>query len=592
MKNIHNEKGITLATLAIYIISMLIALAILATVTAYFHGAFKDTTKNTADIAEWDKFNLYFLDEVKASGSGISAPIKEGSTNAAFINGNTYEYNASDKAVYLVNSKENIKVAQNVEKCTFHSSQTDGKTIVTVAMTIGGNERSEDYVLGEGAVSNYEEENNYIAVDTTAPTITISAPSSTIVRNGASVTYTVTYADNNFDKSTLKAADITLNKTGTADAAVAVTGAGTTYTVTISNVTGAGTLGISIAAGTASDKAGNMAPVAGPSQTFAIDNTAPPAPILAQAPTAWTNGSVTVTATHPADSTVKEYSTDGTAWNAYTTPVVVDANGTVYARYKDSLGNLSATGSIVITNIDKIAPTVAFGTNGGVTKTGSTTVTVSDTGGSGVNPGSLQYVWSTSTTDPGTGYLLFTNGAVLTGPTMQNGAYYLWIKASDNAGNTVAGGAVRSNAFTTDNIAPTITISAPSSALVKGGASVTYTVTYADTNFNSSTLAVANITLNKTGTANGTVAVSGTGLTRTVTISNVTGDGTLGISIAAGTATDTAGNTAPAAGPSATFTVDSTAPTCTITANPSANPTNASSITYTFTFSEAVTGFA
>ena len=36
----------------------------------------------------------------------------------------------------------------------------------------------------------------------------------------------------------------------------------------------------------------------------------------------------------------------------------------------------------------------------------------------------------------------------------------------------------------------------------------------------------------------------------------ITGQGTLGISIAAGTASDLAGNLAPAAGPSATFTVD------------------------------------
>ncbi len=38
--------------------------------------------------------------------------------------------------------------------------------------------------------------------------------------------------------------------------------------------------------------------------------------------------------------------------------------------------------------------------------------------------------------------------------------------------------------------------------------------------------------------------------------------------------------------------LDTTSPTCTITASPSTNPTNVSSITYTFTFSEPVTGFA
>jgi hypothetical protein len=43
-----------------------------------------------------------------------------------------------------------------------------------------------------------------------------------------------------------------------------------------------------------------------------------------------------------------------------------------------------------------------------------------------------------------------------------------------------------------------------------------------------------------------------------VTVSGITGDGRLGISIASGTATDAAGNPAPAAGPSSTFVVDNT----------------------------------
>ena len=83
-----------------------------------------------------------------------------------------------------------------------------------------------------------------------------------------------------------------------------------------------------------------------------------------------------------------------------------------------------------------------------------------------------------------------------------------------------------------------------------------FTVTYSDTNFDTSTLASGNITLNKTGTADAaTITISGSGNTRTVTLSDISGSGTLGISIAAGTASDTAGNTAPAAGPSSTFIV-------------------------------------
>ena len=113
-----------------------------------------------------------------------------------------------------------------------------------------------------------------------------------------------------------------------------------------------------------------------------------------------------------------------------------------------------------------------------------------------------------------------------------------------------------------DSTPPSVSIGAPSGALTSGGP-VTYTIDYSDNvGVSAVTLADASIALNKTGTANATVSVTGTGTaTRTVTITGITGDGTIGISIAAGTATDSAANTALAAGPSATFAVDNTAPT-------------------------------
>ena len=108
--------------------------------------------------------------------------------------------------------------------------------------------------------------------DTTPPTISISAPSVTLANPGGTVTYTVTYADENFSSCSLSASDVTLNRAGTINASVSVTsGSVTTRTVTLSGITGYGTLGISIAAGTAIDGSGNTAPAAGPSSTFTVN---------------------------------------------------------------------------------------------------------------------------------------------------------------------------------------------------------------------------------------------------------------------------------------------------------------------------------
>ncbi len=125
-------------------------------------------------------------------------------------------------------------------------------------------------------------------------------------------------------------------------------------------------------------------------------------------------------------------------------------------------------------------------------------------------------------------------------------------------------------------------IASPSVAITNGG-SVSYTVNYSGAD--SISLSAGDVTLNKTGTADGTVEVSGSGnSSRTVTISGITGSGTLSISIAADTASDSADNSAAAAGPSESFTVNS-APTI-ATDNEAITIGEGSSVTNTGTFSD------
>jgi len=112
--------------------------------------------------------------------------------------------------------------------------------------------------------------------------------------------------------------------------------------------------------------------------------------------------------------------------------------------------------------------------------------------------------------------------------------------------------------------AVTVSIANPAPAMTNNG-SVSFVVSYG--NADAVTLNASDITLNTTGTANGSVAVSGSGTaSRTVTVSNVSGDGNLSISLAANTASN-ADNNAPAVGPSTATTIDNTAPAITITGN-------------------------
>jgi len=159
---------------------------------------------------------------------------------------------------------------------------------------------------------------------------------------------------------------------------------------------------------------------------------------------------------------------------------------------------------------------------------------------------------------------------------LTNGTSYSFTVTASNGVNSSPASAA-SNSVTPYLLA--LSIGAPSQSVLKQGDSVSYTVTY--TGATSVTLAAGNITLNKTGSANGTLAVSGSGtLSRTVTVSNVTGDGSLGISVAAGTATGGT-LTAPASAPSTTCAVDSTAPTLAVSTLAGATTTSYNTLSVT-----------
>ena len=118
---------------------------------------------------------------------------------------------------------------------------------------------------------------------------------------------------------------------------------------------------------------------------------------------------------------------------------------------------------------------------------------------------------------------------------------------------------ISGSTFTIDNTAPIIS-SSPHLSLFTNKGPINYNISYDGAS--SITLSNSDVTLNTTGTATGTISVTGTGnLSRTITISDISGNGTLGISIASNTASDIAGNNAPAFSPSEIFSVGNVVPT-------------------------------
>ena len=151
-----------------------------------------------------------------------------------------------------------------------------------------------------------------------------------------------------------------------------------------------------------------------------IDKAPPAKPTVTADITAPTNQSVTVTATFPDDSAVKEYSYDNAAWQNYTTGIVLTDNGTVYFRATDAAGNVSDVAELTVSNIDKVAPAAPTATADVTTPTNqSVTVTAEF----GEDAAIREYSYDNAT------WKNYTAGIVMT----DNGTVFF--RATDAAGN-------------------------------------------------------------------------------------------------------------------------------------------------------------
>lgn len=325
--------------------------------------------------------------------------------------------------------------------------------------------------------------NKVIVIDTDAPSVFIDSPSSSITASGP-VSFTITYGG--ADMVSLTAGNVTLNSTGSASGTVAVTGSGTSSrTVTISGITGDGTLGISIAAGTASDTAGNTAAAAGPGSVFTVDNTPPPAPVITgiSQDTGSSSGdgitsdtTLVISGTAEAGSTVdlalvgtgvigSPVADGGGGWSFdYTGTVLGQGAHTFTATATDVSGNTGpASGGFDVT-VDTAAPEISIGSPSASASSGSDitfTITYTDANAVTLSDGdiTLNTTGDASGTATVTGSGSSSRTVTISGIT-GNGTIGVSIAAAtatDTAGNS-ASAAGPGSTFTVDtsNDAPTV----------------------------------------------------------------------------------------------------------------------------------------
>lgn len=140
-----NEKGITLVTLSVYIIGITIIIAIVALITNFFNKNIINMEDNAKYAADFSKFNLAFVDEVKKYGNEITEYSEDSIT---FSSGNTYKF--EDGKIY----KNKIVLVDNVNECSFIRDSYETKQTIWVYIEIGNETNS--FAKTTEYVMNYE----------------------------------------------------------------------------------------------------------------------------------------------------------------------------------------------------------------------------------------------------------------------------------------------------------------------------------------------------------------------------------------------------------------------------------------------------
>jgi beta-lactamase superfamily II metal-dependent hydrolase len=470
-------------------------------------------------------------------------------------------------------------------------------------------------------------------VDKNAPTVSSVVRANANPTNAASVDYTVTFSQSVTGVDTT---DFTLNVTGlTGTSVTGVTGSGTTWTVTVNTGSGDGTLKLDVL-NDGTIKSGTNVPLSAPftgGEVYTVDRTAPTVSSLNRTGASPTNAaSVQFTATFSESVTGVTASTfalaasgvtgasitgvtgGGTTWtvtvNTGSGEGTIGLNAVADAAVLDLAGNAFATpftGQVY--TIDRTAPTVVSidraSANPSSAATVDYTVTFSEAV-TGVDNADFTVVASglTGTSVAGvTGSGATRTVTVNTGT--GDGTLHLDLVDNDTitdlatnplGGSGAGNGNFTGQTYTIDKNAPTVVSVNRAAASPTSAASVSWTVTFSESVTGVDALDFA---LAPTGTLSGTsiTGVTGSGATYTVTANSGSGDGTLGLnvvdddSIIDGTAKPLGG--AGAGNGNFTgqlYTIDHTAPTVVSINRASASPTAASSVGFTVTFSEPVTG--
>ena len=499
--------------------------------------------------------------------------------------------------------------------------------------------------LGGAAVGdgNFSTGENY-DIDKTQPVVSTIARSSANPSNAATVWFAVTFSE---PVTGVSAADFALIVTGgVINASVtSVTGTGATRNVAVNTGTGSGTLNLELpGTATVTDLVGNQLtglPFSTAGQEYTVYQTVPTVISILRASPDPTNAasvdytvtfSEAVTGVDPTDFAFTfTGSVNGASITSVNDPAATGTTYTVAVNTGTGSGTLRL--DLMDNNSIQNAATIPLGgmgtnnyTSGEIYTFDRTSPTVVSSVRASPNPTNAASVNYTVTfTEPVTGvdttdFAITVSGAV-TGASVTslsqadpNQPVYtvvvntgtdfgtLRLDVMDNntiidaLGNPLGGAGVDNytigQTYNLDKTPPSVASIVRAATNPTNAVSVDYTVTFSEA---VTGVDAADFALNVTGGITGAAVtgVSGSGTTYTVAVNTGTGSGTLRLDApGSATAADLVGNvlgSLPFTG-GQSYDIDKTPPTIVSSVRASVNPTGATSVNYTVTFSEPVTG--
>ncbi|NBR25522.1 MAG: hypothetical protein EBU08_17445, partial [Micrococcales bacterium] len=275
-------------------------------------------------------------------------------------------------------------------------------------------------------------ESQYV-IDMTPPSVLLTSSASSVTRSSIQITATFSEAVDSFVAEDVQVSNGTVGS---------FSGNGASYMFTVTPTT-EGAVTISVEASAAQDPAGNTN-TASNTLPYTYDITAPTSPsLIINSGASYTNTSVVALSLSATDSPFEMYVTNtagcgsGGAWESYSTSKTdwtlsqSNATATVYAKFRDAIGNEGScvSDTIIHDNIAPTSPTISINSDAVTTSSTSVTIALS------ANKASQMYVTDTTGCASGGTIEAYATTRAWT-LSSGDGTKTVYIKYLDEAGNT------------------------------------------------------------------------------------------------------------------------------------------------------------